>query len=845
MRLWNKLRARFGRGIEDELAEEMRLHRAELEQRFLAEGATPRQARERAAREFGPALAALEHSRAEWSFAWLDSLWMDIRFGLRALRRSKAFAGTAVFTLAIGLALASVAFTLFNAYVLRPFAVRDPDSLYAVAWRAKDRGHGMHSWRVYESIRARRDVFTDALATRSVFALAKTRHWAGLVVSGNYFRMLGPRLALGRPIDESDARSPLGDNVVVISHAVWKSVFHLDPAVIGTKIPLRAHTYEVIGVAAEEFGGLRESPPDFWAPMSMHAAFRTEDVAVEVVGRLRPGVSKEHAEAALAPLAVQQAPDLHVDLHPRATVVAYTPFMLVAFAPVVFALGLVLATCCANVANMMLARGLARQREIGVRLSVGAGRARLIRQLLTEALVIAMLAGIAGIVLARGILEAGQWIFFATVRPELARAVRLFSLEPDHRVFAFALAVAAVAAIGAALLPAWQSTRMNLVAALRGEFGARIRASRLRDGLVVGQVVVCAVLLVCGVLLYRRAGVFQQLSTGMQHYGVVDMNAGDRKAGMAGVLRTWPDAEAVAVASQVPMYGRLVSARFNSVAAGYNFVSPEYFDVFRIPLKSGRLFSDVEARAEAPVAIVSAATAALLWPGEDPIGKTLRTDLAGHTQFEVIGVAADVMHGWVFDGLDKTCIYLPASIASKRAGNLLVRMRGDEGRAVEKIRRFVTERWPLQDAEAVALSSILALQVYPFRAAGWIGWLLGLVAMGLSVSGMYGVMSYLVSQRSKEIGIRMALGASRRDCVLLVLRRSAWLSGVGAVIGGTLAGGVVQLLLWWSSKLNVLAWDSFALLAGAGLAGAAAVTAALGPSSRAAQVDPNVVLRAD
>ncbi len=850
MRLWNKIRSRFGRGVEDSLAEEMRLHREMLEDRFRLEGLPAREARERAAREFGPAALALEDSRAQWSFAWLESIWTDARYGVRALGRSKTFAATAVLTLGVGLALASVAFTLFNAYVLRPFAVSDPDSLYAIEWRGKDRRVSMHSWREYEDIRARRDVFSDAIATRGVFVMRATRHWNGILVSPNYFRMLGAHIALGRPIEEADRE------VIVISHTAWKAAFQLDPGVLGKQVSLRGQTYEVIGVASQEFTGLGESPPDFWVPMKMRAAFRTEAVAVDVIGRLRPGVHKAQAEAALGVLAQRDRPDMRASLYSRATPVPYTPFMIVVFSPVLLALGLVLATCCANVANMMLARGLARQREIGIRLSVGAGRARLVRQLLTEALVIAALAGLLGIVLARLVLDAGQRIFFATISPEFARVVRLFSLEIDYRVFLFALAAAALAAMGAALLPALQSTRMNMVPALRGEFGAGIRSSRLRDALVVAQVVVCVVLLVCGALLYRRASVFQAQDPGMRHRGVLDVNASDRRAEVAEFLRTWPDVEAVAAAGRAPWYGALDRTMVNSTVAGFNFVSPEYFRVFEIPLRRGRLFTGEEARAEAPVAIVSAATAQRFWPGEDPIGKVLRPDpskersivnLTGYTQIEVIGVVPDVMHSWVFEGLDKTCIYLPALAASQKARNLLVSIRGDELRAAERLRRLMLERWPTQEAEAVPLSAILNMQIYPFRAAGWLGWMLGLMAMGLSVSGMYGVMSYLVNQRSKEIGIRVALGATPSGVVALVMRRSLWLAGAGVVAGGAVAAGAVKLLLWWSTDANltVLTWDGVALVTGAGLAGAAAVLAALGPSSRAARIDPNSVLRAD
>ena len=462
--------------------------------------------------------------------------------------------------------------------------------------------------------------------------------------------------------------------------------------------------------------------------------------------------------------------------------------MMFFFSPVLLALGLVLATCCANVANMLLARGLARQREIGIRLSVGAGRARLVRQLLSEALVISVLAGIAGVAAAHLLLDACLRVFYATAAPEFASLVRLHSLQPDYRVFLFALGASVVAAMGAAVLPALHATRPDLVTALRGEFSKGFRSSRLRDALVVLQVVVCAVLLVCGALLYRRASVFEARDTGMRRQGVINIASGDRTADIAAEIRLLPGAEAVAVAKRAPWFGRLnqtlvtPAGQSNPQVAGYNLVSPDYFRVFGIAAKRGRFFSSEEARSGAAVAVISQATARAFWPGEDPVGKTLRAvdaaqrhldTLPLHGDIRVVGVAADVIHGWIFEGRDPTCIYLPASeSAAKPPGEILAYFRGDENVALRQIRERLLARWPTFDGETMTMSTVMWVQVYPFRAAAWIGWVLGLLAMVLSVSGMYGVMSYLVNQRSKEIGIRMALGASPAGVVGMVLRRS-------------------------------------------------------------------------
>lgn len=849
MRLWRKIRERWG---EDALAEEMRAHREMIADRLQAEGLTPSEARTRAAREFGPLATAIEDRRKEWTWAWVEALWSDAKYACRALARDRTFAATAVLTLGAGLALASVAFTLFNAYVLRPFAVADPDSLFAVQWMGKDKFVSVHPWHDFEQMRTRKEIFADAYASRGVFVGGINRHWTGTLVSDNYFRMLGARVQMGRFLQPGDG------NVVVLSYDAWQSAFGGDPGVLGKTLTLRGQVFEVIGVAGREFAGLDDSPYDFWAPIQKLPVFRAEErgMDVGVIARLREGVTKARAESALAPMVAAIRPELRPLLESRATAMSFHPMLLVFFSPVLLALGLVLTTCCANVANMLLARGLSRQREIGIRLSVGAGRWRLIRQLLTEGMVIAALAGGAGLVLAQLALEGGQRLFFATAPVEFTKLVRLFSLQPDYRVFLFALGAAAVAAVGAALVPALQATRPNLVAALRGEFGGALRASRVRDALVVLQVVVCTVLLACGALLYRRAAVFQMLDTGMRSTGVLNISGEGRGPDFVRELRARPDIVAVAEVLRAPWFGRLgqtmvvPAGRKEAIPARYNLVSTDYFQVMGVGLTAGRGFTEEEARQHAPVAIVSQATARAFWPGEDAVGKTMRAvesreqwveNLPIRGGLRVIGVAKDVTYGGVFEGNDHTCVYVPSGDLRQ----VLALVRGDEDAALLRLRQWMLERYPAFEGETLPLSVVLNMSIYPFRAAAWIGWIFGLLAMALTVSGMYGVMSYLVNQRSKEIGIRMALGSSPSGVVALVMKRSVWLAGMGVVVGGGLAAIALRVLIGLSAGVQILEWDTAALLTGVSMAAAAGVLAALGPSSRAARVDPNWVLRAD
>ena len=849
MRWWRKMRERWG---EDGLADEMRAHREMIEDRLRAEGLSPAEARTRAAREFGPLATAIEERRKEWTWAWVEALWSDARYACRALARDKPFAATAVLTLGAGLALISVAFTIFNAYVLRPFAVADPDSLYAVRWLGKDTFRSVHPYREFEQLRQRKDVLEDAYASRGVFVTGVSRYWNGTLVSDNYFRMLGARTRMGRFPEPGDR------DVVVLSYAAWRSAFDADPEVLGKTLTLRGRKFEIVGVVAPEFTGIDESPADFWAPIGTLAVFRANESEpeVEVIARLREGERKAQAEAALAPMAAAIQADLRPSLESRATAVVFDPMMLLLFSPIVVALGLVLTTCCANVANILLARGLARQREIGIRLSVGAGRWRLVRQMLTEALVIAALAGGVGLVLAKAVLDGGQRLFFATAPVEFTKLVRLYSLQPDYRVFLFALGAAALTAVGAALVPALQATRPNLALALRGEFGGAFRASRLRNAMVVLQVVVCTVLLACGALLYRRAGVFQTQDTGMRRTGVLSISGDGRGPEFARELRARPDVVAVAETSRASFLARLdrtmvlPGGRKQTIPARYNLVSAEYFDVMGIGLVEGRGFTAEEVRQGAAVAVVSQTMARAFWPGEDAVGKTITAvesrekgveNLPVRGERRVIGVAKDVMHAGVFEGNDHTCLYVPAATGRF----LLALVRGDENAALLRLRQWMLDRFPAFESETIPLSAVWNTEVYPFRAAAWIGWVLGLLAMALTVSGMYGVMSYLVNQRAKEIGIRIALGATPGGVVALVMKRSIKLAGLGVVLGGGFAAIALRLLIAWTAGLQILEWDIAALVTGATVAGTAGVLAALGPSNRAARVDPNTVLRAD
>jgi predicted permease len=625
----------------------------------------------------------------------------DFRHGLRTIRRTRAFTAAAVLTLGIGLGLNTALFTLFNAYVLRPLAVRNPYSLYQLGWTTRSFQRGTFSWEQYQEVRSQAAVLTDTFASEPLRARVEQRNLTGSLVSGNLFNVLGVETILGRPIGEADASAPGADAVVVLSYQTWKTIFAGDPTVLGREISINGRPFEIIGVCREGFTGLETVPTDLYVPITMHAAvlpgpdlFGPEKPSlVNIIGRLATGISMEQAKASLTAFvthATDQLPEaqqaIQAVLISRATALPADAKMFVVFLPLTVAFVLVLVICCANVSNMMLARALARQREIGVRLSLGASRMRLIRQLLSENLLVAALAGITGFAVSSAAIRGFQRVLFTTLPPSYAKLLHLVPLTADYRVFFFILAAAAASTILFGLAPALQGTRVSLVRALHGEFGSRVRASHLRGALLVSQIAVCVVLLALTGILLDGSSRYQQRDIGYSIRGIVspftpgrlDRNTMVKLAHHLG-LESW--VENIAGAWRRPLNGSIApmsclpGGTLQEIQANYNFVSPEYFGLLGIPFLRGRNFTTDESRSEAAVAIISQATQRRFWPNEDALGKIVHlVRRAPHSPEEprfdqavVIGITKDVVSGIIYDGIDATMLYFPASLDGNRA----------------------------------------------------------------------------------------------------------------------------------------------------------------------------------
>jgi len=799
----------------------------------------------------------------------LLEIGQDVRFALRGFRRSPAFVATVVLTIALGLGLNTSVFTIFDAYVLRPLAIRDPGSLYEVSFQDR-RGWGQSlSWQQYQDVRAL-SIASESFACTNAFARSERRPMFGSVMTGDAFRVLGAAPALGRTLLPEDAAPPAGEPVLVLSHDAWQGKFGGDSGIIGRKVVVHGIPLTVVGVAAQRFTGIGPVPPDFWAPVTLLSRLEgSEDLfgakqpqVLRAVLRLKPGVDERQARAALATWAANATASLpdtlrwtHVDLVSVASALPLTDETIEVFAPAVVAFALVLLIACANVANVMLARGLARQREIGIRLALGAARARLVRQLLTESLLLAIFAAALGYVISRWALDIGVRVMIASVPGEFAPYLRIIPLAPDLRVFGFVLVAALAATLAFGLVPALQATRPNIVQASRGDFETAFRPGRLRGALVVVQIGVCSLLLIVTGVMLRGARKADRLPTGMRTSDVVQLDLDEHARAMAlRRLRTEPIVSDVGASTQSPLDGMYPSLGVRAAGdrrieiAGVDFVDAGFFRVVDIPILRGRGFSDDEEGRGSPVAIVSEAAARALWPGRDPIGQLLQLSaepprdsrLARVRTARVIGVSRNAVSGWIGTGLTRSVVFYPTS-ADSTGARIVARVTGDVSQARQRIdvdlaavdQRAVTEIHTLDD--------YLAVQRWPFRIFSWVAAAIGAVALTLTVIGIYGVLSYLVAQRAKEIGIRMALGASVGVVVGKVLRQCLRYAVVGIAAGSVLALGVSKVFA--SVLVIVDTFDPAGYALGVVVVLAACVAAAWAPSQRAARVNPAAMLR--
>ena len=868
-----RLRALFARRrVEQDLHDELAFHIERETQAQIARGVDPAVARAAAHARFGSVALAADNCRDEQGTSFIDGLLRDIAYALRTYRRAPLVAATIVGTVALGLGLVTVVFTFFNAFFFRVDTFARPHEVFAVE-RPQPGGEPRRFTRPeYEALRRDTSVFSDVFAMLpDINSRIEGRTMEGTLVTGNFFDVLDIAAARGRALRPDDDRPGTPRPVIVLSHAGWTRLFASDPNLVGQSLIVSGAPVEVVGIMPAGFRGASLSTPDYWAPLALLGQFRPihagrEDlIAIEVAGRLAPGMSRRTAAAGLAVWDSGRSGATRHDsivLKPRTGALAEVSEGVLVFSPIFFAFGLVLAIGCANVANLLLARGLARQREIGIRLSLGASRRRLLRQLITESLLLALLGAAGGYLVSRLALGAAYYALTSTLPVELADALSISIPAADWRVAVFLVAGAVASTLFFGLAPAIQATRLELSRTIRGEITRDARPGRARNALIAMQVGASALLLVVAGVFLRSALAASTQGPGLRTADtmLVDIVSEPLRPALLTAIRSHEAVASIAAALPSTMdrpREALVEGGALKGRASYRMISPEYFAVLDVPVVLGRTFTAAEGSAPAPVAMITEKLASEMWPGGDAVGQILRLEqdpnsptrnrdepLLAARAYTVIGVVRDIP-GFRLAEAPEAAVYLPTTIETA-ATDLILRVHGDPDRG----RRALLDRLTPIDpnlGEIITLRTLSRLQAYILGIGFWTALVVGALALMLTVSGLFSVLSYLVEQRTREIGVRMALGATARDVALLVLAQSARPVALGVVAGAGLAGLVAALLLLVpeSARFGVEFFDPLAYIGSVGCILTACALAAFVPALSAARVDPATTLRHD
>lgn len=879
-----RARALFRRHrVEQELQDELSFHIEREVKKLMDDGVPEREARSRAQARFGSTTVAADQCRDERGTAFIDSTIGDIQYALRTFQRAPLSAITIVATVALGLGVVAMLFSVLNVMLFRVDTVPDITEMYSVERPSQvDDNVEAFTRPRFEALRVETQVFTDAYAAVNDLDLRiDGRVMAVNLVSGNFFDVVRVRPAMGRALTPADDDRAGGNPVVVLSDKGWARRFNRDPNVLGRTVLVNAAPYEIVGVMPAEFRGLEVSAPDLWAPLSRLADFQPamrgseEKAGVQIVGRLRPGVSRESARAQLAAWDANQSAGtiertMTIELLPKQGTVPQPLEAIALFTPLFMAFGLILLIGCANVANLLLARGVARQREIGIRLSIGASRRRIVRQLLTESVLLALAAAAGGYLVSRLALEGAVYWMMRTMPVDLGD-VNLGVPAADWRVAAFLI----VAAIGAtaffALLPALQATRVEPVLTLRGELVKDARPGRARNMLIGVQVFASALLLICSAIFLRSALSSAQFNPGYRTVDTVlfeDINEPKRGV-MVRAIASEPTitAHAGVRPSVLAMPPRaFADTGGGKVPVSYKHVTADYFDVLGISILRGRAFTAAEADAH-PVAIVSESVARTLWPNGNGVGETFRieADLTARQgnailtinpesgpgeaplaprMVTVVGVVRDVA-GFRLTDVEEAGVFLPTSLDVPKT-SFVARVTGDPTLARQTLLENLTRIDP-NTGQIITMRTVARVETFFLQIAFWVSLILGGLALLLTVSGLFSVLSYMVEQRAREIGVRIALGASAQKVTRMMLAQTARPVVLGLVAGAGLAASLATLLL--SSEVGELIGtivhvaDPLAYASSLLVIVAACLCAAWIPASRAARVDPMKTLR--
>jgi putative ABC transport system permease protein len=815
-------------------------------------------------------------------------MFQDLRYGAMMLVKHLGFTIVAVLTLALGIGANTAIFSVVNAYLFKPLPVREPDRLVVLASKDQrsESPHGT-SYLNYADIRNQRDVFTDVIAyVPDIVSLnvdGESERGMIELVSGNYFAMLGVEAAHGRLFAPDEGQTIGSSPVMVLSHSYWKRRFGGDVSAIGKTVKVNSQSFTIIGVAPESFPGTEPIlTVNAYAPLMMKAQLHQNQQdtftqrgleSFRVMGRLAPGVSVTQAGASMETLArniARQYPDEFKELsflvvpETKARPSISAPTFVPRIAAILMTLvGLILLIACANVSNLMLSRAAMREKEMAVRSALGASRFRLIRLLLSESLLLGLLSGMAGVIIALWATDLLSSVRMATDNP-----VR-FEARPDWRVFLFLLVAALCAGVIAGLVPAFRSSRLNLSSTLKE--GGRDSASgggshRLRNALVVSQVAASMLLLVCAGLFLRSLQAAQQIDLGFRRDNVLmfsvdtELQSYDQRRGqqfyrqLLDRLNELPQVRSAGLGTHKSLVGWVPTtevflpelnepAKGDSVNVLANRVSADYFETLNIPVLEGRAFTLRDDEVAPRVAVINEMMARAYWPGQGAIGRRLRLEREG-PPVEIVGVVKNSKYGSIGEE-PRPCLYLPFAQNYRSASILFLHTEGDLAAVTAAVRQVVSELdqgMPVYDLKTMNthLSGVALLFV---RVGAALVGVFGLLGLLLAVVGLYGVISHSVSQRTREIGIRVALGANTGDVLRMVLKQGMILTLIGVAAGLAAAFAVTRLmggLLYGVSATDPMTFILISLL----LASVALLACYL-PARRATKVDPMMALRAE
>jgi len=812
----------------------------------------------------------------------MSSFWQDVRYSLRMIAKAPGYAAIAILTLALGIGANSTIFSWINSTLLNPIpGLASPSEVVAMTLgRGTDNAFPL-TYPDFEAMRDGQQSF-DGLTASNIAPMSLTgkgkpeRVW-GAVASANYFDLLGVRPILGRGFLPEEDIKPGGAPVTVISYRLWQTHFGANPDVVGQTLEINQHPYTIVGVAPPVFQGSQTGlRMELWIPIMMEEQLMPQGDLLHdhhyfwlsALGRLKPGVSPEQAQEEMT-LRLKREAKNYPEEHKGHDSVSVYPLwrnpmggnqLFSTLLPMLMTIaGLVLLLACANVANLMLVRSVSRRREIAIRMSLGANRWRLVRQLLVESLILALTGGLIAFLFT--FWSAGTFMRFV---PKTDFPISL-GMRVDHTVLLATLVISVLTGVIFGILPALRASGEAPVAVLKEDTGSAsggMRKARLASALVVAQISLSLLLLICAGLFIRSFMSAQQIKTGFNPHNVLiatyDLFTGgyseasgvefDRQ--LVTKLETQPGIQSVALSSRVPLaFGGgstavnpegYVSQANESMETQVAIVTPNYFQTLQIPIVKGRDFTPQDAKSSQRVVIVSETFVNRYWPNQEALGKQLNSDLT-HEWFTVVGVARDSKVN-ALNEKPRPFLYLPLYQVYRSTLIVLARTNGDSlaaGTTVEKTIHELNADLVVFDVTTLELREQIAS--FPQRVAGTFVGAFGLLALVLAAVGIYGVTSYTTRQRTHEIGIRMTLGASKRDVLRLVIGNGLRLTLIGVLLGLAASFALTRFLT--SMLLGVTSTDALTFSSVAILLCAVALLACLLPARRAMRVDPMVALR--